>query len=62
MRKAVLIVLITTIILAAAGGNGFSAEEALLWEERSHPVYQAGGAYPRMYRLSNGTYLIGFDA
>lgn len=62
MRKAVLIVLISTIILAAAGGNGFSVEEALLWEERAHPVYQAGGAYPRMYRLSNGTYLIGFDA
>ncbi len=62
MRKVVLIVLISTIILAAAGGNGFSSEDVLSWEERSHPVYQGGGAYPRMYRLSNGTYLIGFDA
>ncbi|MBQ6716584.1 MAG: exo-alpha-sialidase, partial [Clostridia bacterium] len=62
MRKWVVIILVSAIILASAGSTGFSQEDVLSWEERSHPVYQAGGAYPRMYRLQNGTYLIGFDA
>lgn len=60
-KKGVWIALLTTIALAAAG-SGAQKDTSLVWEEAPKPVYQGGGAYPRMYQLKNGTCLIGFDA
>lgn len=53
--------MLTTALLAAAG-SGAQCDSSLVWEESPRAVFQGGGAYPRMYSLSDGTYLIGFDA
>lgn len=60
-KKGVWIVFLTTIALAIAG-SGISEDNSLRWDNAVKAVYQRGGAYPRMYALSDGTCLIGFDA
>ena len=39
-----------------------AAEHALRWADNAFPIYEGGGAYPRMYQLRDGTLLCGFDA
>lgn len=59
-RRAWIALLMTFTLAVTASCT--SEDTTLVWEEASKPVFQAGGAYPRMYRLQNGDYLIGFDA
>lgn len=70
MKKPVRMVIVLAIIAAALGAAGLVAgrnsqsapEHALVWAEESFPIYEGGGAYPRMYQLRDGTLLCGFDA
>lgn len=69
MRKSVrrMIILGIAAVLGAAGlmaatSPRVHAESPLSWESESFPIFDRGGAYPRMYQLKDGTLLCGFDA
>lgn len=55
-------VLAGTAAIAAVTVAAPAGAETLLWEEEAFPIFDRGGAYPRMYQLQDGTLLCGFDA
>lgn len=60
---------IAVAMAAALGAAGLAltatcgqADSPLLWQDSPSPIFERGGAYPRMYQLRDGTLLCGFDA
>ena len=70
-KRMVILMSITAATLAAVGLAGAAltgvtpaahAESPLYWANASFPIFEGGGAYPRMVQLRDGTLLCGFDA
>lgn len=63
--KGVIILAVAVVLGAAAAAVTAlqsRADSPLSWQSQSYPLFEWGGAYPRMYQLQDGTLLCGFDA
>lgn len=61
IRRMILLGMVAVNSLAGCC-HEVQAESLLQWESRFFPIFDKGGAYPRMYQLQDGTLLCGFDA